>query len=169
MSSQQVRLMSLLSEDLREVMRHWTTGVSVVTSRHEGHTHGMTVNSLTSVSLDPPRVVVTLANRTRTCQLVQASGIFGVTILSEEQGEISDRFAGRVPDGDDRFHDLSLFSMKSGAPLLEGGLAFLDCQVVHTYSMPNSTLFVGEVLAARYEQGGNPLVYLNRKYHRVNP
>jgi flavin reductase (DIM6/NTAB) family NADH-FMN oxidoreductase RutF len=161
--------MQPIADLLRQAMRHWTTGVSVVTSQFEGHRHGMTVNTFTSISLEPPVVVVTLANRTRTCQLVQASGIFGVTILSEEQGEISDRFAGRVPDGDDRFHDLSLFSMKSGAPLLEGGLAFLDCQVVHTYSMPNSTLFVGEVLAARYEQGGNPLVYLNRKYHRVNP
>lgn len=161
-------LMKMVTEDLRRAMRHWTTGVAVVTSRWDGQSHGMTVNSLTSVSLDPPRVVVTLANATRTCRMVQQSGVFAVTILSEDQREISDRFAGRVPDGGNRFHDLQTFSLQSGAPLLEGGLAVLDCRVVHTYAMPNSTLFVGEVLEVRESPDGRPLVYLNRTYHKVS-
>jgi len=160
--------MNTLPDDLRKAMRHWTTGVAIVTSQWDGQSHGMTVNSLTSISLDPPRVVVTLANTTRTCRLVQQSGVFGVTILSEDQADISDRFAGRVPDGDNRFHDLRTFSLQSGAPLLNGGLAVLDCRVVHTYPMPNSTLFVGEVLEAHDSPDGRPLVYLNRTYHKVS-
>ncbi|TLN16183.1 flavin reductase family protein, partial [bacterium] len=87
--------MQVLSEALRQAMRHWTTGVSVVTSRYGDAQHGMTVNSLASLSLDPPMLTVTLANATRTFELVKRSGVFGVTILGADQGPISDRFAGR--------------------------------------------------------------------------
>ncbi|HEX7557251.1 MAG TPA: flavin reductase family protein, partial [Leptolinea sp.] len=73
--------MSDISEDLRETMRQWTSGVSIVCSQHGNYTHGMTVNSFTSISLQPPLVSITLANQTRTNNLVHESHKFSVSIL----------------------------------------------------------------------------------------
>ena len=157
--------MDPLGEQLREAMRRWPTGVAVVTSRMGDQAHGMTVGSLVSISLDPPCVVVTLANDTRTHRLVLESGVFGVTMLNEGQASLSDRFAGRSSESGDRLAGLELFQLESGVPLLRKGLAALDCRVIHRYELPHSTLFVGQVLAAVKLEPGQPLVYLNREYH----
>lgn len=159
--------MQVTAEILRHVMRRWTTGVAVVTSRFEGEQHGMTVNSFTSVSLDPPLVCVTLAVETRTRNLVERSGVFGVTILGEGQADLSDRFAGRLPEVEDRFAGLETFELESGVPLLRDGLVSLDCRVVHRYATQNSVLYVGEVTAVQHTSEDWPLVYHNRLYHRL--
>lgn len=157
------------SESLRQAMRHWTSGVSVVTSCYGDHRHGMTVNSLTSVSLDPPLVTVTLANATRTYELVRLSGIFGVTILAADQAALSDRFAGRDSHDEDRFAGLDAFTLSSGAPFLRGGLAFIDCRVVYSYPLPHSTLLIGEAIAIESLQEADPLIYHNRMYRKLEP
>lgn len=155
-------------ELLRRSMRHWASGVAVVTSLAGGVRHGMTVNSLTSVSIDPPLVTVTMAHNTRTLALVRESGVFAVTMLALEQQEIAELFAGRIPEEGDRLTGLPVFEMVTGAPLLSGGLAFLDCRVVHQYAMPTSTLFVAEVLAAESVDADRaPLLYHNRKFMRL--
>ncbi len=161
--------MQVLSEALRQAMRHWTTGVSVVTGRYGDAQHGMTVNSLASLSLDPPMVTVTLANATRTFELVKRSGVFGVTILGADQGLISDRFAGRRDQEENRFAGLDIFTIRSGVPFLRGGLAFFDCRVIFSYPLPNSTLFIGEVTAVESLQEADPLIYHNRIYRRLAP
>lgn len=161
--------MEPIGEQLRQVMRHWAAGVAVVTSAYQGQRHGMTVNSFTSLSLDPAYISVTLANQTRTHRLVSQSGILGVTILHQDQKELADRFAGKVLQEIDRFEGLPTFNLVSEVPLIEGGIAHLDCRVIHQYGMENSTLFVGEVLAARSCEDFTPLIYFNRTYHRLMP
>lgn len=156
-----------LSESLREVMRGWPTGVAVVTTAHGGDRHGLTVNSLASVSLDPPTVVFSLGNISRTKTLLMKSGVFGVTMLAEGQQHLADVFAGKTGDDDDRFEGLETFTLVSGAPFLKEGRGFLDCRVVHDFPMANSTMFLGEVIAAQGDPGRAPLVYLNRGYHQV--
>ncbi len=152
-------------EMLRQVMRHWATGVAVVTSAHEEMKHGMTVNSFVSVSLDPPLVTVTMNNDTRTLNLVQQSGVFAITILSRFQQQTAERFAGRGQDADDRMSGLEIFTLTTGAPLLLGGAAFLDCRVVQQVKLQHSTLLIGEVLAAHPAQEAvPPLVYINRSF-----
>jgi len=158
--------MTEMGEQLRLAMRRWVTGVAVVTSHFDGTRHGMTVNSLASISLEPPYVGISLANRTRTHALVMQAGIFGVTLLSVNQQEIADRFAGKMPEELDRFTGLTVDQLVSGAPVLRGGTARLDCKVVHTFAMPGSTLFIGEVLAAETFDL-EPLIYYNRLYHRT--
>lgn len=149
----------------RQVMRHWVTGVAVVTSAVGEIRHGMTVNSFVSISLSPPLVTVTMNNDTRTFALVTQSGFFAVTILNRSQVEIAERFAGRGPEGVDRMAGIGTFTLRSGAPLISGGSAFLDCRIVHQYEMPLSTLLVGEVLVAQQaEEILPPLVYGNRKF-----
>ncbi len=154
-------------EELREVMRHWVTGVSIVTAELDGKLHGMTVGSLVSVSIDPPRIIVTLANQTRTHTMVAQTGLFGVTLLSAEQQSIADRFAGVIPDEGDRMGGLSVIRLAQNIPVIAGGLGTLACRVVHQYPMPNSTLFVGEVLEARKEEKSTALIYGNRNYHQL--
>jgi flavin reductase (DIM6/NTAB) family NADH-FMN oxidoreductase RutF len=158
---------NLPGEALRETMRRWATGVAVVTAREGERRHGMTVNSFTSVSLDPPLVTVTLARRTRTHALVQSVGRFGVTILAAEQAHISDVFSGRVAEGGDRFDGLEIFEIAAGVPLLAGGLAGLVCRVEASHSLPHSTLFIGWVETAWQRDDGLPLIYLNRAYHQL--
>jgi len=150
--------------DLREVMRRWVTGVSIVTAEHNGHHHGATVNSLTSISIEPPIIAVTLAKGTRIHQMVLASGLFGVTLLAKTQQPISEIFSGKVADVQDRFEGLAYHVIFQQVPVLNGGLAALGCRVVHQYEMPNSTLFAGEVLAAELGEAQPPLVYVNRGY-----
>jgi flavin reductase (DIM6/NTAB) family NADH-FMN oxidoreductase RutF len=151
-------------ELLRQVMRHWTTGVTVVTSAVDGMIHGMTVNSFTSISLDPPVVHVSLANATRTHAMVKRSGIFGITLLGEDQKDIADTFAGRTTDDADRFLGLETFSLVTGSPLIKGGLASLDCRVRGSLEVGSTTVFFGDVVASKEQNNHWPLVYFNRLY-----
>ncbi len=148
-------------------MRRWTSGVCVISTISENFRHGMTVNSFTSISVNPAMVTVTLINTTRTYHMVVSSGIFGITILSVDQQAIADRFAGRSGDESNRFEGIDTFTLETGAPFITGGLAHLDCRVVFMHPMPELTLFIGEVLAAQRVEDDRPLVYFNREYHRL--
>ena len=145
-------------ESFRRAMRAWTTGVAVLMAVHEGETYGMTVNSFTSLSLDPPLVTVVLKSDTRVFELVTKSRTFNVIILSAEQQELAANFAGKL-HGAER--------MKYLASLLDGGLARLDCRVVHTYAAGPNTLIVAEVTGTRVRSTENPLAYHNREYHHL--
>jgi flavin reductase (DIM6/NTAB) family NADH-FMN oxidoreductase RutF len=148
-------------------MRRWATGVTVVSAAHDGVQHGMTVSSFTSISLEPPYVLISLARHARTHGLVARSGEFAVTILSAEQQEISDRFAGRTPDDEDRFAGLPTYTLAGSAPLLVGGLAGMCCKVVVAHDVGTHTLFVGEVVALSAASEGDPLLYYNRTYQEL--
>ncbi len=159
--------MPLDSEALRSAMRAWSAGVTVVAAVHEGNRHGMTVNSFTSISLDPAIITISLQASTRTQEIVSRSRAFGLTILSIEQTKISDLFAGRRPEIEDRFADLQTETLVTGSPLIVGGLAWLDCRVMETYDAGMNILFIAEVLAARGTGDGQPLMYHNRKYWKL--
>jgi flavin reductase (DIM6/NTAB) family NADH-FMN oxidoreductase RutF len=151
-------------EQIRAAMRGWSAGVTVVTAIYEDSMHGMTVNSFTSISLDPAMITISLQASSRTHELVSKSRAFGLTILSEEQAQISDLFAGRTPDVQDRFAGLQTETLVTGSPLIVGGLAWMDCRVAQTLDVGMNTLFIAEVLAARGTGQGQPLIYHNRQY-----
>jgi len=160
--------MSLDPEKLRHAMRAWTTGVAIVTATHEGQQYGMTVNSFTSISLEPPLISVTLKQLTHTHDLVVKSGMFAMTILAAEQKELSDRFAGKLPNVTDRFEGVQTERLSSvDAPVFKNGMAYLHCRVVSSMPVGENTLFVAELTAAHGEGEGNPLVYHNREYWRL--
>ena len=160
--------MSLDPEKLRHAMRAWTTGVSIVTSMYEGQQYGMTVNSFTSISLDPPLVSVALKQLTHTHDLVVKSGMFAVTILAAEQKELSDRFAGKLPNITDRFEGVQTERHSPlDAPVFRNGMAYFRCRVVSSMPVGENTLFVAEVTDAHGTGEGIPLVYHNREYWRL--
>lgn len=154
-------------ETVRITMRRWATGVTVVSAAHDGVQHGMTVSSFTSISLEPPYVLVSLAQHARTHGLVKRSGEFAVTILSADQQEISDRFAGRTPDDEDRFVGIPTYTLRGSAPLIAGGLAGMCCKVVASFDVGTHTLFVGEVAILSNVADGDPLLYYNRSYQEL--
>jgi flavin reductase (DIM6/NTAB) family NADH-FMN oxidoreductase RutF len=154
-------------EQLRQSMRAWTSGVTIVTASHAGEQHGMTVSSFTSIALEPSMIIISLQMASRTHDLVAQAKAFAVTILSDGQQEVSDRFAGRVPDTEDRLGGIETETLVTGAPFIKGGLAYLDCRVTETIAVGTNTLFLAEVVAARGNGEGEPLVYHDRKYRKL--
>jgi flavin reductase (DIM6/NTAB) family NADH-FMN oxidoreductase RutF len=161
-------VVTLDPEALRSAMRAWSAGVTVVAAEHDGQRHGMTVNSFTSISLEPALITISLQSGSRTHELIEKSRAFGLTILSAGQTNISDVFAGRVPDVEDRFSGLQTETLVTGSPLISDGLAWLDCRVVETFTAGMNTLFIAEVVAARGTGSGDPLIYHNRGYWKLS-
>jgi len=159
--------MTLDSEKLRHAMRAWTTGVAIVTSTYEDERYGMTVNSFTSISLEPPLVSVTLKRLTHTHDLVVKSGLFAVTILNSEQKELSDRFAGKLPNVTNRFDSVETANLSIDAPIFKDGMAYFNCRVVNSIPVGENTLFIAEVIATHGDGEGEPLVYHNREYWKL--
>jgi flavin reductase (DIM6/NTAB) family NADH-FMN oxidoreductase RutF len=159
--------MPIDQNQLRKVMRQWSSGVCVVSTQFQEISHGMTVSSFTSVSLDPHLVAISLMKNSRTHDFVIDAGNFGITILSSAQKKISEIFAGQIPDYENRFEDLESWTMTTGAPLLKGGLAYLDCKLTTVYDYGTNSLVIGEVLDAKVGDGGMPLLYFNQRYHQL--
>jgi flavin reductase (DIM6/NTAB) family NADH-FMN oxidoreductase RutF len=160
--------MMLDPESFRVAMRGWTAGVTIVTAMFEGQQHGMTVNSFTSISLDPPLISITLQQNTRTYEIITKSKSFGLTILSTQQAQLSDIFAGRFKDIEDKFLNLKTETLITGSPLIVGGLSWLDCTVMQTFDAGMNTLFIAQVVAARGTGNGEPLIYHNREYWKLS-
>lgn len=155
-------------DKLKEAMRAWITGVSIVTGTHDGTYHGMTANSFNSIALSPPTVLVALRQHTRTQHLVKEGGVFAVSILEKNQVELAKRFAGQVQADLPRFEGVEIFTMSTGAPLIKNAIAFLDCRVVSAFDVGGTTVFFGEVLEARKTEGEHaPLLYLNRQWRKL--
>ncbi len=159
--------MTLQTDQLRLAMRLWATGVTVVTARFGNERRGLTVSSFTSVSIDPPLVLVSIANASGTGELIRQSRHFGVTILAEGQDALSNIFAGRVPESADRFADLETGVLTSGAPFLSGGLVWLDCRVKTAIPAGMSTVYLAEVIDEKHTEGGQPLLYFHRAYQEM--
>jgi flavin reductase (DIM6/NTAB) family NADH-FMN oxidoreductase RutF len=159
------------SEKLRQTMRMWVTGVTVVGAKDGGRLYGMTVSSFTSVTLEPPLVLVCLQKRLETAQAVFNSRAFSVSMLGQGQEGLSSRFAGITPlaEGEDRFDGVALHFAEGGSPILKDSLAWLDCQVEAIHDGGTHQIVIGRVLEASGHEPGHdsdPLLYYNRAYRR---
>ena len=158
-------------ELFRRVMGHFVTGVTVVTTFDaDSRPAGITVNALSSVSLDPPLVVVALDRRRFITPIIHAARRFAVSILAEEQQALSDCFAGaEVTPGRDEFCGAAWSPGLTGLPILDGAIASLECTLVETYPVGDHDLFIGQVVAvANEEHHPQPLLYYRRRYLRID-
>ena len=154
-------------DQFRKVMGQFATGVTVVTTAHEGRRAGMTANAVTSVSLVPPLVLFCADRRARTNEMIDRSGVFALSILTEAMRPISDLFADPRKSEDERFGGAKHApGAATGAPILEGNLGWLECRVVHRYEGGDHTIFVGEVVGAGPGEG-SPLLFHRGKYTRL--
>jgi flavin reductase (DIM6/NTAB) family NADH-FMN oxidoreductase RutF len=157
-------------QSYKQLLAQWASGVTVVTSFLAGERIGLTASSFSSVSLEPPLVLVCIAKRLYTHTFIARSGVFAVNLLSAEQVELGKRFAGFYKDIVDRFADLQCFEGVTGSPLLPKTLAWLDCRVYHAYDGGDHTIYVGEVLAGGIVVTENrPLLYHNRTWGQFTP
>lgn len=157
------------SDLFRTVMGHFATGVTVVTTLDGDRPQGITVNALSSVSLDPPLVMVALDRGRLITPIIHRARRFAVNVLGEGQQALSDCFAGApVTPGRDGFCGAAWQPGETSLPLLAGAIATLECTVVETYRAGDHDLFV-----ARVDEVGNsphhplPLLYYRRRYLRI--
>lgn len=142
----------------RQVLGHFLSGVTVVTTRTPEGVHGMTASAFSSVSLDPPLVLVCVARKARLHELLGEGAPFGVSILSEAQQELSNHFAGYAP------HAQVLWEEGFGAtPVLAGALAWLDCTVHAVLDGGDHSVVLGRVQAMAAHEG-QPLAYYRGRY-----
>ena len=162
--------MSDPSQDYRKALGRFATGVTVITvARGDGGVFGMTANSFTSVSLVPPQVLVCVGEKARTLTLLHAAGRFGVTVLRQDQQPVSDYFAFSPQDSEEGARLGIRFRVGDrGTPLLEGGLATLDCRVVAAHLSGDHTIFIGEVEDLSWTEG-EPLLYFAGQYRKLDP
>lgn len=161
--------MNLTPDTFRTVMGHFVTGVTVVTAFDAQRPQGITVNALSSVSLEPPLVMVALDRRRFITPTVRAAARFAVNVLSETQQALSDCFAGAdVTPGRGEFCGASWHPGETGLPLIDGAIASLECTVVETFSAGDHDLFIGRVDAmATDSTEADPLLYYRRRYLRI--
>jgi flavin reductase (DIM6/NTAB) family NADH-FMN oxidoreductase RutF/ubiquinone/menaquinone biosynthesis C-methylase UbiE len=156
------------SAEFRRVLGHFATGVTVVTTAHKGVLQGMTVNSFSSVSLDPPLVLFCADKRALTHAAIQASGIFAVNLLAEPQRAVSDLFAGKANEAER--HDLLAATARisaSGSPIIAGALGFIDCTVSATHDAGDHVIYVGAVVEAGRGETAAPLLYYRGTYQAL--
>ncbi|MFD5555496.1 flavin reductase family protein [Streptomyces sp. NPDC127068] len=152
-------------------MRHWATGVAVITTQSPRGPHGMTVNSLLSVSLDPPTVLISLKRGSRTEGVIERTGRFTVNVLTAGQHALADRFTRRRAFGEEEFAGVAHRpSPGGGGPELAGSAAVFSCAVTRRIEVGDHTLVVAEATDVRAEPTGGvdgPLVYAGRRYRTL--
>lgn len=156
--------MPIGAQRFRDVLRLWASGVSVVTVKAPRGLASITVSSFTSLSLDPPLVLICIERRVRIHPLIAARRAFAVNVLTADQLELSERAAGRRGRAAARLRGILTRTAVTGAPILEGALAWLDCRLEARHPGGDHTIFVGRVVAAG-AGSGRPLLWFDRGYH----
>jgi flavin reductase (DIM6/NTAB) family NADH-FMN oxidoreductase RutF len=146
-------------------MGNFATGITVVTTRDgSGKPYGLTVNSFTSVSLNPVLVLVCLDNKLSGLQAFKDSKHFGISILCEKQEDVSRLFAKKDSERPASIY----FEGKLGLPLLRNSIAIMECETVRVYEGGDHQIFLGEVQHAEVLELEHPLLYFRGKYQTVN-
>jgi flavin reductase (DIM6/NTAB) family NADH-FMN oxidoreductase RutF len=152
-------------ERFKRVLGSWASGVTIVTSSHREHVHGMTVSAFCSVSLDPMLVLVCADKTSNTQALIERARVFSVSLLAAEQEALSNRFASKK-DEDRRFEGLACETGATGCPRIPGALGYLDCRVVQAIDAGDHIVYIGSVEAAEAGDSG-PLLYFRARYHSL--
>lgn len=148
-------------------MRRAATGVTVVSTAGPAGRFGVTVSAMTSVSAEPPLLLVCVHRASPACDAIARNGVFCVNVLQESQDLVSDVFAGRVPtSGGDRFECGDWRAGATGAPRLADAAAAFDCRLEASHDHGSHRVFIGRVVEAS-EGEGRPLVYCDRAYRRL--
>lgn len=158
--------MTVDKNQFKQAMSQFASGVTIVTTVFQGETIGITASSFSSLSLEPPLVLVSLGKQLFTHQVIADSGKFAVNILALDQLDRGMIFAGMKPEIDDRFAGFKTDTAVTGCPIFPDALAWVDCTVWEMYDGGDHTIFVGEVQDVFAADGGDPLLYHNRAWGR---
>ena len=150
---------------LRTVLGHFATGVAIITALDGDEPVGMACNSFTSVSLEPQLVLFCAAKSSTTWPRIQAARKWAANILSEESEEVCRLFAQK---GADRFAHIAYSTGRTGAPVLEAAIAFVDCETIAEHDAGDHIIVVGRVLELGYAPDGKPLLFYRGGYGRFD-
>jgi flavin reductase (DIM6/NTAB) family NADH-FMN oxidoreductase RutF len=160
LDDQAVGRTSFNAQELRQVLGSFATGVTVVTTSAGEHGYGMTANSFSSVSLDPPLVLVCAIAGTEGADVLARNEKFAINILAADQEPISRYFSSKDrPRGADAFRDVSHKLGVTGCPILAGVAAHLDCTLVESYEAGDHVIYIGEVQALDVNPDAQPLLF----------
>jgi 3-hydroxy-9,10-secoandrosta-1,3,5(10)-triene-9,17-dione monooxygenase reductase component len=148
----------------RTVLGHFGSGVAIITSIDDGEPVGMAVQSFSSLSLDPPYVMFAPAKSSTSWPRIQKTRRFCVNVLSEDQEELSRGFA---VSGGDKFAGVAWHESGNGSPILDGVLAWIDCDVETEHDAGDHTIVVGRVLELDVERDGRPLLFFRGGYGKL--
>lgn len=148
----------------REVLGRFATGVTVVTAEHEGEPVGLTCQSFTSVSLDPPLVLFVPARTSRAWPRIERAGAFCVNVLGRGQERLSEAFASR---GTDKFAGVAWRPGVTGAPVLDAGIAWLDCTLHAVHDGGDHLVVLGRVRDLGTRGSADPLIYSEGRYRHL--
>lgn len=154
----------LAPAEFREVIGHFASGVTVITARHEGIAFGTTASAVSSLSLEPPMLLICMNQSSSTGRAIAASGSYAVNVLGEDQSDLAVRFATKSKD---KFDGVAVTSAGRGAPLLAEALATLECRVVEAVTGGTHWVFLAEVERAS-ARGGSPLAYFRGEFGRLD-
>ncbi len=157
--------MSIEHTEFRQALGHFASGVTVITTQHQGQLHGTTVSSFCSLSLQPPLILVGIDLSANIHDLIIASNVFAVNILAEHAETLSRHFARRIPD---KFSNVSYRLGQLGVPLLDDALTRLECRLVARYPGGDHTIFIGEVISTSTQPHRQPLIYFRSAYERLH-
>jgi 3-hydroxy-9,10-secoandrosta-1,3,5(10)-triene-9,17-dione monooxygenase reductase component len=155
-----------LTDDFKAALGSWASGVSVVTTNSGGELYGLTVSSFSSLSLDPPLILVCLKNENKLPAMIQEAEGFAVSILSRDQEEASNYFARTNRPATTDFTEIEGKWTASGQPVLAGALATIVCELQDHIPQGDHTIMVGRVIEASATDA-EPLLYYRRKYRGV--
>jgi flavin reductase (DIM6/NTAB) family NADH-FMN oxidoreductase RutF len=156
-------------DDFRGAMRHLTGGVSVITVGRGREATGMTVTSVSSLSVDPPTLIVSVNRESSSWPVLKRHGFFGVNILAADQIEVAERFTGKGGlKGAERFAGARWNTRVSGVPLLAGALAAIDCEVEHIVERHSHAIVIGRVLGIQSSGHTAALAYWQGRYVAVD-
>jgi flavin reductase (DIM6/NTAB) family NADH-FMN oxidoreductase RutF len=147
----------------RKTLGHFASGVTVITTNYGGMIHGMTANAFCSLSIDPPLVMVSIANRSRMHRMLTQSQHYGVSILAWSQEPLARHFAG-CPQTELQIP----FFWRAGCPLIDGSVAQLPCQLVATYPVGDHALYIGQVEYLEYSDETAPLLFYGGNYRALD-
>lgn len=154
-------------EHFRRAMGRFATGVTVITTTLDGEKHGMTANAVTSLSLEPMMLLVCVDKNADSHDILSRAGVFAVNILAEGQSDLSNRFAKKEFDGAHEMDDVPHTIAESGAPIIDGAIAYIDCRTITEHHGGDHTIFIGEVLDAQEMNGDSPLLFYGGRYGRL--
>jgi flavin reductase (DIM6/NTAB) family NADH-FMN oxidoreductase RutF len=160
----------MVPASLREVMSQFASGVTVLTAGGE-HGHGMTANAFSSVSLDPPLALCCVARPARIHEAILSTRGFGVSLLAADQQHLARYFADRTrPKGMAQFDAVEWVpGPQTGAPLLVGALAWLECGLHEVYHGGDHSIFLGKVLTSSRGTDRDALLFFAGAYHQLTP
>src|SRR5712672_2190917 len=157
------------SADFRAAMRQLTGGVSVITVGRGRDIGGMTVTSVSSLSVDPPSLIVSINRSASSWPLLKRYGFFGVNILNADQLDIAERFTGKDGlKGADRFAGAKWVTRASGVPLLSGALAAIECEIEEIIERHSHAIIIGRVLDLQLSGRSAALAYWQGQYLAID-